>query len=86
MYDLGGGTFDVTILSVNNRQYRVITTGGDTHLGGDDLDFIMMEILINAIEGNGGSVDRNNKRMMADPSFQGGSYQDRSITSRVPRV
>ena len=66
VYDLGGGTFDVTILSVNNRQYRVITTGGDTHLGGDDLDFIMMEILINAIEGNGGSVDRNNKRMMAD--------------------
>lgn len=66
VYDLGGGTFDVTVLSVSNRQYRVITTGGDTHLGGDDLDYLMMEILISAIEENGGSVDRSNKRTMAD--------------------
>jgi len=38
VYDLGGGTFDVSILSIEDGVFRVLATAGDTHLGGDDLD------------------------------------------------
>lgn len=38
VYDFGGGTFDVTILTLDNGIYEVLSTSGDTHLGGEDLD------------------------------------------------
>src|SRR5262249_41245656 len=38
VYDFGGGTFDVSILSIEDGVFRVLATAGDTHLGGDDLD------------------------------------------------
>ena len=38
MYDLGGGTFDVSILTVDNGVFEVLATAGDTHLGGEDFD------------------------------------------------
>jgi molecular chaperone DnaK (HSP70) len=38
VYDLGGGTFDVSILTIENGVYDIIATSGDTHLGGDDFD------------------------------------------------
>jgi molecular chaperone DnaK len=38
VFDLGGGTFDVSILELNNGVFHVLSTNGDTHLGGDDLD------------------------------------------------
>ena len=38
IYDLGGGTFDVSILKLDNGVFRVLATGGDTQLGGDDID------------------------------------------------
>ena len=44
VYDLGGGTFDCSILSLNNGTFRVLSTNGDTHLGGDDFDRILMEL------------------------------------------
>ncbi len=43
VYDLGGGTLDVTVLELLNGLYRVLSTSGDTHLGGDDFDHILME-------------------------------------------
>jgi molecular chaperone DnaK len=45
VFDLGGGTFDVSILEVAEGVFRVISTNGDTHLGGDDFD----EVLINHV-------------------------------------
>ncbi len=45
VFDLGGGTFDVSVLEVAEGVFRVISTNGDTHLGGDDLD----EVLINYV-------------------------------------
>ena len=63
VYDLGGGTFDVTVLRVNNQNYSVMATGGDTHLGGDDLDLIMQQIIITAIEEAGGSLKRDKKSL-----------------------
>ncbi|MEB3029748.1 Hsp70 family protein, partial [Parvimonas micra] len=38
VYDLGGGTFDISILKISNGIFEVLSTHGDTYLGGDDLD------------------------------------------------
>ena len=38
VFDLGGGTFDVSILTIDNKIFEVISTSGDTHLGGEDFD------------------------------------------------
>lgn len=47
IYDLGGGTFDVTLLRMENGVFHVIATSGDTNLGGDDYDIAIMESLGN---------------------------------------
>src|SRR5207302_1473833 len=41
VYDLGGGTFDVSILKTKDGVFEVLATNGDTHLGGDDLDRVL---------------------------------------------
>ena len=38
IFDLGGGTFDVSVLTLNNGNLTVLATGGDTHLGGEDFN------------------------------------------------
>ncbi|MDP7554087.1 MAG: Fe-S protein assembly chaperone HscA [Candidatus Thioglobus sp.] len=43
VYDLGGGTFDISILSFNKGIFQVLSTGGDSNLGGDDLDALIIE-------------------------------------------
>jgi len=46
VYDFGGGTFDISILEVGDNVVQVIATNGDTHLGGDDIDMLVMDWLI----------------------------------------
>ncbi|MBX3247299.1 MAG: molecular chaperone DnaK [Myxococcales bacterium] len=46
VYDFGGGTFDISILEVSNEMVQVISTNGDTHLGGDDVDDRVINYLI----------------------------------------
>lgn len=46
IFDLGGGTFDVSILSINNGIFEVKATGGDTHLGGEDFDSNMVDYFV----------------------------------------
>jgi molecular chaperone DnaK len=46
VYDFGGGTFDISTLEVGDNVVQVISTNGDTHLGGDDLDHLVMDWLI----------------------------------------
>lgn len=43
VYDLGGGTFDVSLLSIDNGVFEVLATAGDTHLGGEDFDHRVMD-------------------------------------------
>ena len=43
VYDLGGGTFDISILRISNGIFEVLSTNGDTYLGGDDLDRVLLE-------------------------------------------
>jgi heat shock protein 5 len=50
VFDLGGGTFDVSILTIDNGVFEVISTNGDTHLGGEDFDQRIMEYFIKLIK------------------------------------
>jgi len=47
IYDFGGGTFDVTILEIHGEVYEVLATAGDTYLGGDDFDLLVMDRMLN---------------------------------------
>ena len=46
VYDLGGGTFDISILKVEDGVFQVLSTNGDTHLGGDDIDRLLTELVL----------------------------------------
>ena len=50
VFDLGGGTFDVSILTIDNGVFEVVSTGGDTHLGGEDFDHRVMDYFIKLIK------------------------------------
>ncbi|KKS81968.1 MAG: Chaperone protein DnaK [Candidatus Wolfebacteria bacterium GW2011_GWC1_43_10] len=54
VYDFGGGTFDVSVLEIGDDVVEVKSTGGDTHLGGDDIDKIIMDYLVNEYKKNEG--------------------------------
>ncbi|MDP9051234.1 MAG: Fe-S protein assembly chaperone HscA [Acidobacteriota bacterium] len=52
VYDFGGGTFDISILKLYEGIFEVIATGGDTHLGGDDIDNLLIAIALDDIAGD----------------------------------
>ena len=67
--DLGAGTFDVTILRMNNGIFKVTSTSGDTHLGGKDMDDVILNHLVDKIEEKHGinlRNDRNNLNRLRD--------------------
>jgi molecular chaperone DnaK len=51
VYDLGGGTFDISILRVEDGVFQVLATNGDTHLGGDDIDILLMQYVASGFLG-----------------------------------
>src|SRR6202041_2947389 len=52
VYDLGGGTFDISILKLHDGIFEVIATNGDTHLGGDDIDNLLIRLALDDIRGD----------------------------------
>ncbi len=60
VYDFGGGTFDISILKLHEGIFEVIATGGDTHLGGDDIDNLLISIALDDIAGDLGEDVRGN--------------------------
>src|SRR6202453_3654401 len=52
VYDLGGGTFDISILKLDDGIFEVISTNGDTHLGGDDIDNLLIAVALDDIRGD----------------------------------
>ncbi len=62
VYDLGGGTFDISILEVGDNVIEVKSTNGDTHLGGDDFDRLIMDYIINEFKKESG-IDLGNDKM-----------------------
>jgi len=62
VYDLGGGTFDISILKLHEGIFEVIATNGDTHLGGDDIDNLLIAIALDDIAGDTGADLRREPR------------------------
>ena len=52
VYDFGGGTFDISLLRLQDGIFEVVATGGDTHLGGDDVDNLLLTIALDDIAGS----------------------------------
>lgn len=64
VYDLGGGTFDISILSIEDGVFHVLSTNGDTHLGGDDFDRALATLILEKLSGNSSDID------LKDPALQ----------------
>jgi molecular chaperone DnaK len=77
VYDLGGGTFDISILKVEDGVFQVLATNGDTHLGGDDIDLLLVGAVLREIaaskgaayEGQGSRGD--NSAVSKDAAYEG---------------
>jgi molecular chaperone DnaK len=84
VYDLGGGTFDLSILELNEGVYQVLATNGNTRLGGDDLDKRVVDFLIENIHAAGGPRlhGTRNPEPGARPT-QNPSAPELSILSRI---
>jgi molecular chaperone DnaK len=81
VYDLGGGTFDLSILELHDGVFQVLSTNGNTRLGGDDLDKRLVDFLIEKIKTAGGpelSIAQHATRPTA-----AGQREDLSILSRI---
>ena len=66
VFDLGGGTFDISILKLHDGIFEVIATNGDTHLGGDDIDNLLITIALSDIQGDMGlDLRRNGEAVQA---------------------
>ena len=57
VYDLGGGTFDISILQLGDGVFEVLSTNGDTHLGGDDFDQVIIDWLASEFAAENGGLD-----------------------------
>ena len=76
VYDLGGGTFDITILHVGEGVFEVKSTNGDTHLGGDDFDLRLVEYL----------VDEFKKKEYMDPSSDPSAAQRLRLAAEEAKI
>merc|ERR1712078_695742 len=64
VFDLGGGTFDVTLLTIDNGVFEVLATNGDTHLGGEDFDQRVMDYFVKLYKKKHGKDIRKDHRTM----------------------
>ena len=76
VYDLGGGTFDITILHVGDGVFEVKSTNGDTHLGGDDFDLRLVQYL----------VDEFKKKEYMDPSSDPSASQRLRLAAEEAKI
>ncbi|MCD6185082.1 MAG: Hsp70 family protein [Deltaproteobacteria bacterium] len=65
VYDLGGGTFDVSIVKIENGVVEVLSSTGDNHLGGDDFDMKIVDLLVTYLSENNKISVTNDKTVMA---------------------
>ena len=63
VYDLGGGTFDISIMDLGDGVFEVLSTSGDTHLGGDDFDQVIIDWLAAEFAAENGGIDLKNDAM-----------------------
>ena len=65
MYDFGGGTLDISVLTVKDRTFTVLATMGDPHLGGQDIDNILVQHCMSEFKRKTGIDIANNKRALS---------------------
>src|SRR3972149_5012600 len=65
VYDLGGGTFDISILHINKGVFQVLSTCGNTRLGGDDIDRRLIDFLLSHIAAGGGGDQSGNLMVLS---------------------
>ena len=87
VYDFGGGTFDVSVLSIKKGVYKVLSTKGDTHLGGDDIDSLISKHLVKKIKktenlsvGELLSISKDIKHQLYENDIANNDMYDISIT------
>ena len=79
VFDLGGGTFDISILNIKGGIFEVLATNGDTHLGGDDIDRLLVDLLLADLPETQSRLDRhiwNSARRAAEEAKKQLSDQD----------
>src|SRR5579883_1490295 len=74
VYDFGGGTFDISILKLHECIFEVVATGGDTHLGGDDIDNLLIAIALDDIAGD------------AELGMSGAALENRALVQAVRKA
>lgn len=70
VYDLGGGTFDVSVLKMVKGVFQVLATGGDTNLGGDDFDALLVEELAKRFNLDFGGLNSSTKRLLVELAIE----------------
>jgi molecular chaperone DnaK (HSP70) len=85
VYDLGGGTFDISILKVEDGVFQVLATNGDTHLGGDDIDQLLMQMVLDEVAGFAPSLDEARGAPSSVEREGNPAYPEESRAGRVPR-
>ena len=88
VYDLGGGTFDISILKVEDGVFQVLSTNGDTHLGGDDIDQLLMRMVIAEIAGRpeGRPLRRTDPGELGEPGDLAGADLQVGLVQTIRRA
>jgi Fe-S protein assembly chaperone HscA len=85
VYDLGGGTFDISILKLKDGIFEVLATHGDTYLGGDDFDKALMDYLIKEINKSLSKQDLSKLREIAEDTKKKLTYENEvEINEELP--
>jgi len=81
VYDLGGGTFDISLLRLEDGLFEVLSTGGDTHLGGDDFDEVLVRMLLEeaGLDSETDAQVRSRFRIAAEAAKRRLSDQDAAV-------
>ena len=82
VYDLGGGTFDVSILELADGTFEVLSTNGDTHLGGDDFDNVVVDWMVDTYKKENG-IDLRNDKMAMQRLKEAGEKAKKDLSSMV---
>ena len=81
VYDLGGGTFDISVLEIGDGVFEVMATNGDTHLGGDDWDNRIIDWIIEGVQDGHRHRPHQPARRAAAHQGRSGEGEDRALSS-----
>lgn len=82
VYDLGGGTFDVSILELADGTFEVLSTNGDTHLGGDDFDNVLVDWMVDTFKQENG-IDLRGDKMAMQRLKEAGEKAKKDLSSMM---